>query len=201
MATVTDAKNGLITEKMKIVAQQEGLDPEFIRRQIAAGRIVIPDSPYRDVKVCGIGQGLRTKINASIGSSSDIVDMDLEIAKAKAAENAGANTLMELGTGGDFLAMRKAVCDAISLPVGSVPLYQAFIEASRKYGSIVHMTEDELFKATEDQAKAGTCFMAIHTGINKITLERLKKHGRYGGLCSRGGAFMSTWMLHNEKAF
>ena len=199
MATVTDAKNGLITEKMKIVAQQEGLDPEFIRRQIAAGRIVIPDSPYRDVKVCGIGQGLRTKINASIGSSSDIVDMDLEIAKAKAAENAGANTLMELGTGGDFLAMRKAVCDAISLPVGSVPLYQAFIEASRKYGSIVHMTEDELFKATEDQAKAGTCFMAIHTGINKITLERLKKHGRYGGLCSRGGAFMSTWMLHNEK--
>lgn len=199
MATVTDAKNGLITEKMKIVAQQEGLDPEFIRRQIAAGRIVIPDSPYRDVKVCGIGQGLRTKINASIGSSSDIVDMDLEVAKAKAAENAGANTLMELGTGGDFLAMRKAVCDAISLPVGSVPLYQAFIEASRKYGSIVHMTEDELFKATEDQAKAGTCFMAIHTGINKITLERLKKHGRYGGLCSRGGAFMSTWMLHNEK--
>lgn len=199
MSIVTDAKNGIITEEMKIVAQKEELDPEFIRRGIAAGRIVIPVSPYRKVKLGGIGQGCRTKINASIGASSDIIDPQMEVDKAIAAEKAGADTLMELGTGGDFLGIRKAVCDAISLPVGSVPLYQAFIQAAEKYGSIVHMTEDELFKATEDQAKAGTCFMAIHTGINQITLDRLKKHGRYGGLCSRGGAFMSTWMLHNEK--
>ena len=124
---------------------------------------------------------------------------DMEVKKAIAAEKAGADTLMELGTGGDFLAIRKKVIDSISLSVGSVPLYQAFIEAARKYGSIVHMTEEELFKATEDQAKLGTNFMAIHTGINNITLDRLKAHGRYGGLCSRGGAFMSSWMLHNEK--
>ncbi|NLI62964.1 MAG: phosphomethylpyrimidine synthase ThiC [Methanosarcinaceae archaeon] len=199
MSIVTDAKNGKVTEEMKIVAEFEDLDPEFIRRGIASGRIVIPTSPYRKVKLGAIGEGCRTKINASIGSSSDIVDIDMEVKKAIAAEEAGADTLMELGTGGDFLEMRKAVCDAISLPVGSVPLYQAFIEAARKHGSIVHMTEDDLFNATEEQAKAGTCFMAIHTGINKITLERLQRHGRYGGLCSRGGAFMSTWMLHNEK--
>lgn len=199
MTIVTDAKNGVVTEEMKIVAQKEGVDPQFIRRGIATGRIVIPTSPYRKVKLGAIGEGCRTKINASIGSSSDIIDMEMEVKKAKAAEAAGADTLMELGTGGDFLAMRKAVCDAISLPVGSVPLYQAFIEAARNHGSIVHMTEDDLFNATEAQAKAGTCFMAIHTGINQITLERLKRHGRYGGLCSRGGAFMSTWMLHNEK--
>ncbi|AKB18933.1 MULTISPECIES: phosphomethylpyrimidine synthase ThiC [unclassified Methanosarcina] len=199
MTIVEDAKNGTITEEMKIVAKAEGLDPEFIRRGIAAGRIVIPTSPYRDVKLCGLGEGLMTKINASIGVSSDIVDEDMEVQKAIAAEKAGADTLMELGTGGDFLGIRKKVIDSISLSVGSVPLYQAFIEAARKYGSIVHMTEDELFNATEAQAKLGTNFMAIHTGVNNITLDRLKAHGRYGGLCSRGGAFMSAWMMHNEK--
>ncbi|MDF1533069.1 MAG: phosphomethylpyrimidine synthase ThiC [Methanosarcinaceae archaeon] len=199
MSLVTDAKNGKITEEMKAVAVSEGLEPEFIRRGIAAGRIVIPVSPYRDVKLCGIGEGLTTKINASIGSSTDIASVEMEIEKAQAAEAAGADTLMELSTGGDFLEMRKRVIDSISLSVGSVPLYQAFIEAADKYGSIVHMTEDELFKATADQAKLGTNFMAIHTGINNIVIDRLKKHGRYGGLCSRGGAFMTTWMLHNEK--
>ncbi|MDD3248311.1 MAG: phosphomethylpyrimidine synthase ThiC [Methanosarcina sp.] len=199
MTIVEDAKNGTITEEMKIVAKEEGLDPEFIRRGIAAGRIVIPTSPYRDVKLCGLGEGLRTKVNASIGVSSDIMDVDMEVQKAMAAEKAGADTLMELGTGGDFLGIRKRVIDSISLSVGSVPLYQGFIEAARKYGSIVHMTEDELFNATEAQAKLGTNFMAIHTGVNNITLDRLKAHGRYGGLCSRGGAFMSAWMMHNEK--
>ncbi|WP_094227885.1 phosphomethylpyrimidine synthase ThiC [Methanolobus psychrotolerans] len=199
MTIVTDAKNGQITEEMKIVAKNEGKDPEFIRRGIAAGRIVIPMTPYRDIRICGIGEGLRTKVNASIGASSDIVDEEMEVTKAKAAEAAGADTLMELGTGGDFLGIRKKVCDAISLPVGSVPLYQAFITAAKRDGSIVHMTEDDLWYATEEQAKLGTNFMAIHTGVNNIVLDRLKAHGRYGGLCSRGGAFMSTWMLHNEK--
>nr|WP_321497168.1 phosphomethylpyrimidine synthase ThiC [uncultured Methanolobus sp.] len=199
MTIVTDAKNGKITEEMKIVAKVENKDPEFIRRGIAAGRIVIPMTPYRDIKICGMGEGLTTKVNASIGASSDIVDLDMEVKKAKAAEAAGADTLMELGTGGDFLGIRKAVCDAISLPVGSVPLYQAFISAARRDGSIVHMTEDDLWSATEEQAKLGTNFMAIHTGVNNIVLDRLKAHGRYGGLCSRGGAFMSTWMLHNER--
>jgi len=199
MSLVNDAKNGKITEEMKVVAADEGLDPEFIRRGIAAGRIVIPVSPYRDVKWCGIGKGLRTKVNASIGTSSDISDVEMEIKKAKVAEEAGADTLMELSTGGDFLDIRRRVIENTSLSVGCVPLYQAFIEAARKHGSIVHMTEDDLFKATEDQAKLGTNFMAIHTGINQITLDRLKEHGRYGGLCSRGGAFMSAWMLHNEK--
>ncbi|KGK98307.1 thiamine biosynthesis protein ThiC [Methanococcoides methylutens] len=199
MTIVEDAQAGQITEPMKVVAEFEGLEPEFIRRGIAAGRIVIPTSPYRDVKYCGIGEGLTTKVNASIGASSDIVDLDMEVEKAKAAEAAGADTLMELGTGGDFLGIRKAVCDATSLSVGSVPLYQAFITAAKRDGSIIHMTEDDLWHATEEQAKLGTNFMAIHTGINNIVLDRLKAHGRYGGICSRGGAFMTTWMLHNEK--
>lgn len=199
MSLIDEANRGNITDVMKEVATAEGVEPEFVRRGIAAGRIVIPVTPYREIKHCGIGKGLRTKVNASIGTSSDIVDIDLEVEKAKVAEAAGADTLMELSTGGDFLKIRKKVTDAISLSVGCVPLYQAFIEAARKYGSVVDMKEDELFRATADQAKIGSNFMAIHTGINLFTVERLKNQGRYGGLCSRGGAFMTAWMIHNEK--
>ena len=199
MSFLEDAKNGIITEEMKAVAKDEGVTPEFVRRGVAEGHIVVPISPYRKVRSLGIGKGLRTKVNASIGTSSDLVDVDYEIEKAKAAEASGADTLMELSTGGDFLDIRKKVCDAISLSVGSVPLYQAFIEAARKYGAVVNMKEDDLFRITEEQAKAGTNFMAIHTGINRITVDRLKKQGRHGGLCSRGGAFMTAWMMHNDK--
>jgi phosphomethylpyrimidine synthase len=199
MSFLEDAKKGNITEEMKQVAADEGVDVEFIRRGVASGRIVIPISPYRTTRPVGIGKGLRTKVNASIGTSSDIVDVDMEVRKARAAEEAGADTLMELSTGGDFYEIRRRVIEATSLSVGSVPLYQAFIEAIRKYGAVVDMKEDELFKITEEQAKLGTNFMAIHTGINWTTVERLKRQGRFGGLCSRGGAFMTAWMLHNEK--
>ncbi|HJJ88665.1 MAG TPA: phosphomethylpyrimidine synthase ThiC [Methanocorpusculum sp.] len=199
MTIVEDAKRGLVTEEMKIVAASEGVTEDFIRRGIASGQIVIPMSPYREVKFCGIGSGLRTKVNASIGTSSDIVNVEEEVEKARQAELAGADSLMELSTGGDFLDIRRRVIDVTTLSVGSVPLYQAFIEAARKKGGVVFMNEDDLFKITEEQAKIGTNFMAIHTGINYETVKRLKHQGRHGGLVSRGGAFMTAWMLHNEQ--
>jgi phosphomethylpyrimidine synthase len=199
MSLVLDAKKGIITEEMKEVARQEGLDPEVIRRGVAGGHIVIPVSPYRNVRLCGIGEGLRTKVNASIGTSSDLVDIDVEVEKARQAELAGADTLMELSTGGDLVEIRRRVVEATNLSVGSVPLYQAFIEAAVRDGAVVHMREDDLFRVTAEQARAGTNFMAIHTGINYETMKRLKNQGRHGGLVSRGGAFMTAWMLHNEK--
>ncbi len=199
MSLVLDAKKGIITDEMKEVARQEGLDPEYIRRGLAGGHIAIPVSPYRKVRLCGIGEGLRTKVNASIGTSSDIVDIDVEVEKARQAELAGADTLMELSTGGDLVEIRRRVIAGTNLSVGSVPLYQAFIEAAHRYGAIVHMREDDLFRITAEQARAGTNFMAIHTGINYETMKRLKNQGRHGGLVSRGGAFMTAWMLHNQK--
>ncbi|HOT03547.1 MAG TPA: phosphomethylpyrimidine synthase ThiC [Methanolinea sp.] len=199
MSLIDDARAGILTDEMKVVARQEGVTEDFVRRGVAGGHIVIPVSPYRDVKICGIGEGLRTKVNASIGTSTDIIDIDMEIEKARQAELAGADTLMELSTGGDFVEIRKRVIAATSLSVGSVPLYQAFIEAAIKDGAVVHMKEDDLFRITAEQAKLGTNFMAIHTGINWETVKRLQNQGRHGGLVSRGGAFMTAWMLHNEK--
>ncbi len=199
MTLIDQAKQGIITEEMKIVASEEGTTPEFICRGIAQGRIVIPVSPYRKTRPIGIGKGLRTKVNASVGTSSDIANIDLEVEKTKVAEAAGADSIMELSTAGDFYEIRKKVVEATTLSVGSVPLYQAFIEAARRSGSIVDMREDDLFRITEEQARLGTNFRAIHTGINWTTLDRLKAQGRHAGLCSRGGALMSAWMAHNEK--
>jgi phosphomethylpyrimidine synthase len=199
MGLIEDAQRGVVTEEMRTVAAAEGVTEDFVRRGVAEGHIVIPVSPYRKVKICGIGEGLRTKVNASIGTSSDIVDVDMEIEKARQAERAGADTLMELSTGGDMTEIRRRVVGTTTLSVGSVPLYQAFIEAARKYGAVVDMKEDDLFRITAEQAKLGTNFMAIHTGINYETMKRLKNQGRHAGLVSRGGAFMTAWMLHNEK--
>ncbi|KAF5059906.1 5-hydroxybenzimidazole synthase [anaerobic digester metagenome] len=199
MGLIEDARRGVVTEEMRIVAAAEGVTEDFVRRGVAEGHIVIPVSPYRKVKICGIGEGLRTKVNASIGTSTDMVDVDMEVEKVRQAERAGADTLMELSTGGDFAEIRRRVVEATTLSVGSVPLYQAFIEAARKRGAVVHMEPDDLFRITAEQAKLGTNFMAIHTGINYETMKRLQNQGRHGGLVSRGGAFMTAWMLHNEK--
>jgi phosphomethylpyrimidine synthase len=194
------SRDGEITQEMKEAAVYDDVSPEFIRDGIANGHIVIYGNPQRKSRVVGIGQGLRTKINASIGTSPDIVDFDMEVEKAKVAEKAGADTLMELSTGGDLGEIRKRVLDSISLTVGTVPLYQAAMETIEKKGSVVKMEADFLFEIIERQAQDGIGFMAIHCGINMITLERLRKQGyRYGGLVSRGGSFLTAWMNHNKK--
>lgn len=194
------ARSKEITKEMKYVAEEEELSPEYIRDMVAQGKVVIPANINRESKPVGIGKGLRTKVNASIGTSSDIVDLEMEIEKAKTAQQYGADTLMELSTGGDLDLIRREVLKSVFLPVGTVPLYQAAIESIREYGSVVKMKADFLFEVIEKQAQEGIGFMAIHCGINLITLERLKNQNyRYGGLVSRGGAFMTAWMLHNKE--
>lgn len=200
MNLLENAKNGIVTEKMKEVAVAEGVDPSTLRENIAEGRCVIPLNKNRASRLVGIGKGLRTKINASIGTSSDIVDPGAEVRKALAAEAAGADTLMELSVGGDLDAIRKEVLSAVSLPVGSVPLYQAFKEAIEKYHDPNKMPDELLFEVLERQCSDGISFMAVHCGINRLTIERLRKQGyRYGGLVSRGGAYMVGWMLSNNR--
>jgi phosphomethylpyrimidine synthase len=195
------ARQGLTTEPMRAVALQEGLAPDLVRERVALGHIVIPCNPARPAqKVVGIGHGLRTKVNASIGTSSDICDLELELRKARIAEAEGADTLMELSAGGDLDRIRREVLAATALPVGNVPLYQAFCETARKHGDPNKLDPEYLFELIERQLADGLSFMAIHCGLNRFTLERLRRQGyRYGGLVSKGGTFLVSWMETNRR--
>ena len=190
------AREHRITPQMETVAREEGLPAEFICAKVAAGEIVIANNPRRpEQKVVGIGSGLRTKVNASIGTSSDICDVDAEVRKAVIAEQEGADTLMELSVGGDLDRIRREVLANTSLPVGNVPLYQAFKETARRYRDPAKLDPEYLFELIERQLEDGLSFMAIHCGINQYTIERLRRQGfRYGGLASKGGTFMVAWM-------
>lgn len=195
------ARQGVITEQMKTVAVTEQHLPESIRQMVAVGKIVIPWNHIRKpARIVGIGKGLSTKVNASIGTSSDIVDYTAEVRKAVAAQESGADTLMELSVGGDLDRVRREVIAAVDLPVGNVPLYQAFCEASRRYGDPNKLDAELLFDLIEQQCADGIAFMAVHCGINLYTIERLRKQGyRYGGLVSKGGVSMAAWMLANGR--
>jgi len=194
------ARKGLVTDQMKTVSALENVSVDYVRTMVAEGKIVIPWNTLRKTKAVGIGKGLSTKVNASIGTSSDIIDYAAEVKKAKTAEAAGADTLMELSVGGDLDRVRREVIAAVNLPVGNVPLYQAFCEAGRKYGDPNRLDEEMLFDLIEKQCIDGIAFMAVHCGINLYTIERLRKQGyRYGGLVSKGGVSMVAWMLANNR--
>ncbi|MFH0728419.1 MAG: phosphomethylpyrimidine synthase ThiC [Pseudomonadota bacterium] len=194
------AFEGVVTPEMEAVAATEGILPEIVRNRIAAGQIVIPLNKNRPSRIVGIGMGLSTKINASIGTSTDIADVAAEVGKAVAAQAAGADTLMELSVGGDLDLIRREVLAAVELPVGNVPLYQAFSAAAEKYGDANRLDEEMLFDLIERQCEDGMSFMAVHCGINLYTVERLEKQGyRYGGLVSKGGASMVAWMKKNRR--
>ncbi|MDY6824503.1 MAG: phosphomethylpyrimidine synthase ThiC [Thermodesulfobacteriota bacterium] len=198
---IEQARNNVLTEQMNTVAAAESVDAGRILRKVAAGEIVIPTNPVRrHQRVVGIGTGLRTKVNASIGTSSDICDIDAEVRKATTAEAEGADTLMELSAGGDLNAVRREVLAAVNLPVGNVPLYQAFRETIKKYHTPHKLDPEYLFDLIEKQLADGISFMAIHCGINQYTIERLRKQGyRYGGLVSKGGTYMVAWMDINKR--
>lgn len=199
MTQLERAVQGEITEQIKAVAISEGIAQEIIRERVATGKIVVPANHNRRAKIVGIGKGLRTKVNASIGTSTTIADIAMEIEKARIAERYGADTLMDLSVGGDIEGVRKAVMDAVFLPVGTVPPYEAFALAIERYGAAVNMPAELLFEITEKQCAEGVGFMAIHCGINRRTVEMLRKqHYRYGGLVSKGGSYMVAWMEHNN---
>ena len=194
------ARKGIISPQMKAVAGYEGLEPEFIRRGVAEGTIVIPANiRHRSLVPRGIGKGLKTKVNANIGASADFGDIGTELGKLQVAIDAGADAVMDLSTGSKISAIRQAIIAASPVTIGTVPIYQAGIKAINQHGAIVKMSVDDLFDSIEEHVKDGVDFVTVHCGITQAAVARLKKQGRVTDVVSRGGAFLIAWMLFNEK--
>lgn len=191
MTQLESAKGGIITPEMKEVARLEDLPPDLIRQRVARGTIVIPSNRRPD-RICGIGEGLRTKVNANIGTSPDYTDPQMELEKLRVAEEAGADTVMDLSTGGDIRAIRRLILEHCSLPVGTVPIYEACVDNC--------FSPDLLFRVIIEQAKDGVDFITVHCAVTRASLETLWRHPRICGIVSRGGTFIARWMQeHNQE--
>jgi len=196
------AKRGKISKEIEIVAKNEQLDVEFIRRGLAKGRIIIPKSNRRELdNPIGIGKGLLVKINANVGSSKTVCNLDAELEKAKIAVKFGADTVMDLSTGvteEDVKNIRKKILNEVKVPLGTVPIYQSALRSLEKKGAIIHMDEDDMFNVIEEQAKEGVDFFTIHVGVTREIVNYLVDHPRTMGVVSRGGTFLASWILKNE---
>ncbi|HEY5502065.1 MAG TPA: phosphomethylpyrimidine synthase ThiC [Candidatus Anoxymicrobiaceae bacterium] len=200
MTLIEMLKNGDIPPALERASLEEPLDAADIAREIIDGTAVFPLNGLREIeRPCAIGEGLRTKVNANIGTSGDLADLELELAKLQVAVEAGADTVMDLSTGGDIDAVRRKVMATSRIPVGTVPIYQAAIESQAKHGSIVEMTADEMFESIERHAADGVDFATVHCGVTTKALACLESTGRIADIVSRGGAFLCGWMIYNER--
>lgn len=181
------------------IATREGVDPFKLRRRIETGRVVIVRNRQRRIEPLAIGEGLRTKINANIGTSPDHADLKLELQKLKAALAAGADTVMDLSTGGDIKQIRRAILRHSRVPVGTVPVYEVAILARRRRKSFIHASVSEFFEVIEQQLADGVDFITVHCGVTRRSISGMERRPRRCGVVSRGGSMMIEWMKYNRR--
>ena len=187
-----EALKGNITAAMEFVAKAENLSAEEIRVGLAQGVISIPYNPlHKNCQPMGVGKGLKTKVNANFGTSADYPDVAEELKKLDAAISAKADAVMDLSTGGDITAIRRSILMKSTVPLGTVPIYQAIVDKQ--------MTTEGMFAVVEEQAQDGVDFMTIHCGVTFETIGRLKKQPRLMDVVSRGGALLMQWILENKE--
>jgi phosphomethylpyrimidine synthase len=199
MTRIEYAKKGIITDEVKAVAALEGLTPEQLSLDIASGVSVIPINKNHDINPVGIGRNMRTKINANIGTSKDKVSIDSERKKLEVIIHYGADAVMDLSTGGPIRDLRNMMIRESTIPIGTVPIYEAAVRSAEQKGSIAKMTVDDLFAAIDEHGRAGVDFITVHCGLTLRAVERLKEEGRILDIVSRGGSFLLEWMIYNEK--
>ncbi len=199
MTRIELAKKGIITEELRAVALSEGISPDRLASDIAEGVTVVPRNRKHDINPIGIGKGLRTKVNANIGTSKDRVSLEDEREKLDVLIRYGADAVMDLSTGGPIKELRKLLLSRSPLSVGTVPIYEAAIRSAEMYGTIAKMTPDDLFGVIEEHAEEGVDFVTVHCGLTRKAVERLKEEGRILDIVSRGGSFLLEWMIYNNR--
>ena len=200
MTLLERAKKKKITPLLEKIAKAESIAPEILMERVADGSVVIPSNKIRNIeKPCGIGKGLKTKINANIGTSPDHRNPSEEMKKLKIAVASGADTVMDLSIGGDLKKIRRQLLGASTIPLGTVPIYEIAISAVHDKGSIGKIDMGNILRVLEEQAKDGVDFFTIHAGVTYKTLKTLREDGRVMDIVSRGGAILAEWMALNKS--
>jgi len=179
-------------------AREEPISAEKLARLVKEGKAVVPYNPIHQPEPRPIGKGLKTKINVNLGTSKDKVDLDEEIEKLNIAEKYGADAVMDLSTGGDIDKIREKLIESTDLPFGTVPIYQCGLELARK-SAIVDMCSDDIFNSIRKHAEDGVDFITVHCGVTKSAVQSLKESNRLANVVSRGGSFLTAWILQNEE--
>lgn len=193
------AKNGIITSEMLQVAQKENIDVEWLRGNIAEGKIIIPKNVNRNFSVNGIGNGLSTKINANIGTSEKHCDLNEEVEKMEIAVKYGTHAIMDLSTGGNLHSILQKILDRSPVMVGTVPIYGVVTQLLKQGKRIAELEPENIFREIELQAQMGVDFMTLHCGVTKSSLSFLQNDERVCGIVSRGGAILKRWMTDNNE--
>lgn len=197
MTQIDAARRGEITPQIAQVAKDEFRDPEFVREGVAAGRIAIPANiNHPNLRACGVGEGLRTKVNVNLGISGDIQDAPQEWEKVAIAEKYGADAIMDLSNSGKTRVFRRQLIEKTPLMVGTVPMYDAigYLETP-----LVKLTGDDLLRVVRAHAEDGVDFMTIHAGFNRRVLDTFMETGRLTNIVSRGGSLLFGWMMTTGK--
>jgi phosphomethylpyrimidine synthase len=189
------AKKGIITPDMEYVAKEEKIDPQLVRDEVARGRLIIPANVnHKHLNPMAIGMASSCKINANIGSSALASDIAGEVEKVDVSLKYGADTIMDLSTGGDLDAIRAAVIEHSTVPIGTVPIYQIIHDCGN---DINNLTIEAMLETLEKQAKQGVSYFTIHAGFLLSMMPHVAK--RKMGIVSRGGSLMASWMMHYHK--
>ncbi len=188
------ARQGMVTDEMRRAAEREGVSVELVRDELAAGRLIVPANVnHKSLDPMAVGKAVSIKINANIGNSALASTIEKEVHKLRVAVKYGADTVMDLSTGGKLNETRQAIIDASPVPIGTVPIYQTLAEAKR----LEDLTVDHLFEVIEYQARQGVDYMTLHCGV-LLEYVPLAQH-RITGIVSRGGALMAQWMVHHKR--
>jgi phosphomethylpyrimidine synthase len=188
------ARRGVITEEMRYVAEREKITPETVRDEVAAGRMIIPANiNHLELEPMAIGVASKCKINANIGNSAVTSNVDEELQKLHTAVHYGADTVMDLSTGGGIHEIREAIIRHSPVPIGTVPIYEAIARVKR----VEDLNADIMLEVIEEQAQQGVDYMTIHAGVLIQYLPMISK--RITGIVSRGGAILAQWMAHHHK--
>src|SRR5256885_4899629 len=188
------ARQGVITEEMAFVAGREKIEPELVRSEIARGRAIIPANiHHQSLEPMGIGVAFKCKINSNIGNSATTSNIDEELKKLHHSVHYGADTVMDLSTGGDIPTIRKAIIHASPVPIGTVPIYEALSRVKRNED----LTIDLMLEVIEEQAEQGVDYMTIHAGVLREFVPLVRN--RITGIVSRGGALLAQWMSAHKK--